>query len=171
MKLDRVDAPSLIFSTTNQLSTNLDNIGNQPLPFPVPMTGNNPSIAPNFTYNSGAPSACPLLTPASSTAGICPPATPAYFPSTSLPPNGSITGTLVVTDNSLNAPAPAYLQQSIPLSGAYAGQGTSSSLSASPNPSIFGQSVTFTATVIADGSPVTSGTVAFNVDGSMDQQA
>jgi len=41
------------------------------------------------------------------------------------------------------------------------GATTSTALSASPNPSVFGQQVTFTATVTSGASPATSGTVTF----------
>lgn len=43
---------------------------------------------------------------------------------------------------------------------------TSTALTAAPNPSGFGQSVTFTATVTSGGDPVTSGTVRFADDGT-----
>ena len=43
---------------------------------------------------------------------------------------------------------------------------TLTSLSASPNPALFGQSVSFTATVTAAGGGVPSGTVQFKVDGA-----
>ena len=43
---------------------------------------------------------------------------------------------------------------------------TSTALTATPNPSGFGQSVTFTATVTSGGDPVTSGTVQFADDGT-----
>jgi hypothetical protein len=124
VKLDFADAPSLSFASTAVGSTSTDspqtvtvtNIGNGELIFPVPATGLNPSIAAGFTVGSG--STCPQLTSTSSLATLAAGATCTNLISFSPVAIGSISGLLAMTDNHLNAPAPAYVTQSIALSGA-----------------------------------------------------
>jgi hypothetical protein len=124
VKLDFADAPSLSFASTAVGSTSTDspqtvtvtNIGNGELIFPVPATGLNPSIAAGFTVGSG--STCPQLTSTSSLATLAVGATCTNLISFSPVAIGSISGLLAMTDNHLNAPAPAYVTQSIALSGA-----------------------------------------------------
>ena len=132
LKEDLADAPSLTFAGTAVGSTSPDspqtitveNIGNAALTFPIPSTGNNPAIATNFTLNSNGASACPVLGAGSSTAGTLAPEASCQL-SISFAPTaaGALTGSLVLTDNNLNAAAPAYTSQTIALSGT-ATQGT-----------------------------------------------
>jgi large repetitive protein len=138
-KLDVADAPSLTFAATAVGATSgdsprtitIENAGNAALTFPIPSTGNNPSISSEFTLNSGGASDCVLLNSESSE-----PATLAEGASCQLPISfsptavGAFTGSLVLTDNNLNAAAPSYTAQSITLSGTGTGSftlGTSAS--------------------------------------------
>ena len=109
-----VSASGLRFATaTNVGSTDttdgpqtatISNIGNMPLTFPIPITGNDPSIAANFTLNSSGGSACPLLTTSSSAAGTLASGASCTLPISFAPTTfGTISGSLVLTDNSLNA--------------------------------------------------------------------
>jgi uncharacterized protein YjiK len=124
VKEDLADAPSLSFATTAYGSTSTDspqtitveNIGNAPLILPVPSAGNNPTIATNFTLSSGA-TACTLVA-AGSSAGTLPAGASCQFPISFTPTAaGSLSGSLVLTDNNLNAAAPTYASQTIALSG------------------------------------------------------
>lgn len=125
-KLDFVAPPSLSFASTPYGSTSSDspnnvtviNAGNAPLTFPIPATGTNPAIASNFTLNGGTSGACPQLTSDSTSAGILTPNSTCIL-SVSFTPSalGSITGSLVLTDDSLNAASPAYTTQQIALTG------------------------------------------------------
>ena len=124
-KLDFADAPSLTFAATPVGSTSVDspktvtvqNIGNAALTFPIPSTGSNPSIAANFTLNSSGASACPLLT-SGSRAGTLPAGAFCQLPISFTPTAaGTLTGSLVLTDNNLNAASPGYTSQSITLNG------------------------------------------------------
>jgi hypothetical protein len=118
--------PSPSFAQTNLGSTSADsprsvtvwNNGNQPLSFPVPTTAGayNPSVSANFTYDnsstclqsaSGAASAFTLAAGVSCTVAVD------FAPMVDGSPGGSVT----LTDNSWNAPAPACTTQSIGLSG------------------------------------------------------
>ncbi|MGB8262057.1 MAG: Ig-like domain repeat protein [Terracidiphilus sp.] len=124
LKEDLADPPSRSFPPTAVGSTSagqaltLDNIGNAALTFSIPTTGNNPSIAANFTLSGYGNTPCTILN-ANSPA----PATLASEASCqvqiSFAPTvrGTINGTLAITDNALNAVAPGYATQYIPLKG------------------------------------------------------
>jgi len=126
LKEDFADAPSLTFATTASGSTSSDspqivtveNVGNAPLSFPVPSGGSNPSIAANFTLNTSAPSACPQVTSGSTAGKTLAPGTFCLLPISFVPTTGgALNGSLVLTDNNLNAAASGYTSQSIALSG------------------------------------------------------
>jgi len=122
-KEDLADAPSLSFtSTTDGVNTTnppqtvtVENNGNAPLVLPAPANGNNPAVTGNFSLD--AESTCPL-TAAGSAPGSLPPSDACTltvdFNPTGL---GSSAGSLVLTDNNLNAPAPGYTTQAIGLTG------------------------------------------------------
>lgn len=126
VKLDYADPPALSFASTPVGSTSadspqtvtLENAGNAGLSFPVPATGENPSVATNFTLDGSAPNSCPVEDANSSAAG-----TLAAGGSCALSINfaptvaGTLSGSLVVTDTNGNAVAPGYASQSIALSG------------------------------------------------------
>jgi hypothetical protein len=117
-KLDFADPPSLSFastavgSTSSPLTVTLTNIGNAPLTFPVPATGLNPSISPGFAIGNG--STCPQSSSSPGTLASGSKCTNliSFTPATV----GSFSGSLVTTDNNLNAAAP-YSTQSIALNG------------------------------------------------------
>jgi streptogramin lyase len=125
-KIDRMDGPTLNFASTqigltssdSPRTVTLSNNGNAALSFPIPTSGDSPSISANFALNSGGASDCPLVTSSSSSA-----ATLATGASCSLPisfepaSGGNISGALTLTDNNLNAVSPAYATQSIELNG------------------------------------------------------
>jgi hypothetical protein len=124
-KIDIADPPSLSFASTSYGATSSDspkavttaNIGNAPLTFPTLASGNNPSIASNFSLNSSGASACPLVG-SGSPAGTLAAGASCQFSITFAPTAvGSLSGSLQVTDDNLNAIAPDYVSQSIALSG------------------------------------------------------
>lgn len=113
-KEDYTDAPSLNFASTNVGATSTDspqavtvgNIGNASLNFTAAA-----SIAANFaldTTDSGTCGAAAML----ASGATC------TLPISFIPvAPGTISGSLVLTDNNLNAAAPAYATQTISLSG------------------------------------------------------
>jgi uncharacterized protein YwbE len=126
LKEDFADPPSLSFATTvygaiskdSPKTVTVENVGNAALSFPIPTTGSNPSIAANFTLNSSGSSACPVEKSGSSTEETLAPNASCelaigFEPETT----GTLSGSLVLTDNNLNASAPGYASQSIALSG------------------------------------------------------
>jgi len=124
-KLDFADPPSLTFASTDvgtctdsPQTVTVENIGNATLTFPIPSTGNNPSIATNFTLNSSGSSACPLLSSGSPTAGTLAAGASCQLPISFTPTAaGALNGSLVLTDTNLNAAAPGYATQGITLNG------------------------------------------------------
>jgi sugar lactone lactonase YvrE len=126
LELDYADPPSLTFAGTAFGSTSSDspqtvtveNVGNASLTFPIPTNGSNPSIAANFTLNSSGDSACPLVNSGSSTAGTLAAGASCQMPISFTPAAaGTLGGSLILTDNNLNAAAPAYATQTISLGG------------------------------------------------------
>jgi parallel beta-helix repeat protein len=160
VKFQLAVSPALSFASTTvgrQSSDSpqtviLENIGNAALTFPVPATGENPSVSANFTLDSST--TCPEVT-TSSPAGSLAPGVTCDLAVDFLPTSGgTITGSVNLTDNNLNA---TNGLQAIQLSGTGLKVSPTVSVTSSPNPSTFGQSVTFTATISGGYSP--SGTV------------
>jgi hypothetical protein len=126
LKVDFADPPSLSFasaavgstSTDSPQTVTVENVGNAALNFPIPSTGNNPSIAANFTLNDNGASACTVLSAGSSEPGTLAAGASCQLPISFAPTAaGALSGSLVLTDNNLNAAAPGYATQSIALSG------------------------------------------------------
>jgi sugar lactone lactonase YvrE len=126
VRLDYADPPSLAFASTAVGATSTDspqtitvvNAGNAALNFPIPATGSNPSIGSNFTWNSSGASACPLVTGNSWTYGTLAAGSSCQLPISFTPTvAGTVSSSLVLTDNDLNAAAPGYINQTIALSG------------------------------------------------------
>jgi sugar lactone lactonase YvrE len=119
--------PALSFASTAVGSTSSDspqtvtieNSGTGALIFPTPSSGNNPSISANFSI--GSLTTCPVVSSSSSPGTLSPGATCIYSVSFSPTTSGTVSGFLVLTDNSLNATNP-YATQSISLSGTATGQ-------------------------------------------------
>jgi len=120
LKEDSGDPPSLRFLPTNVGLTSSDspqtvtvaNIGDAPLTFPVPSSGSNPSISVNdFTLSNT--STCPQVASLGSPGTLAAGANCTLLVSFS-PVAGPVSGTLVLTDNNLNA---AGATQTIVLNG------------------------------------------------------
>ena len=128
-KLDFADPPSLSFAATMVGSESSDspqlvtvtNNGNAALMFPIPATGNNPSIASGFTL--GASTTCPESSTSSSEVGTLTQGTSCTYAVDFNPVAlGTTSGSLVLTDNHLNAAGPGYATQAIQLSGTGLGE-------------------------------------------------
>ena len=125
VRIDIGDAPSLTFEATPVGSTSpdspqtvtLENIGNVPLTFPIPTSGNNPSISSDFNLGTGS-SACPITGSGSSSAGILGVNAMCNLAISFTPiVTGNIMGQVILTDNVLYAQAPTYATQVINLNG------------------------------------------------------
>jgi streptogramin lyase len=119
-KMDRVDPPTLTFAPTAVGSTNsspqtvtLANIGNAPLTFPAPASGQDPSVSSsNFLF--GNSSTCPILSSSSNPGTLASGSNCTFMMDFAPAAPGSLNGSLLVTDSNLNATSAT---QSIPLSG------------------------------------------------------
>jgi sugar lactone lactonase YvrE len=148
LKEDLANPPSLTFAATAIGSTSSDspqtitlvNDGNATLTFPIPTTGDDPSISTNFTLSSSVASACPLLSSSSSSLGTLAAGESCLLPISFSPTVvGSLSGSLVLTDNALNVSGST---QSISLSGTGTTE-PASLLSPTPGGTLMGTSVKF----------------------------
>jgi hypothetical protein len=140
----------------------VSNIGNAALTIPPPGSGTNPSLATYFALD--AATTCAELSTASSAATLASGSDCKYAVDFEPTVAGAVNGSLVLTDNSLNATG---TQQTIHLFATATAANTTTTLSSSANPSAFGASVTITATVAPTaGTALPLGTVQFSVNGT-----
>lgn len=154
---------SLSFATTNVGSTSTDspqivtlaNIGSAPLVFPAPGSGTNPSIGTNFTLDSS--STCPQIGSSGTAGSLAAGSSCTYAVDFAPAAGGSISGSMILTDNNVNATGPPYGIQTVVLSGTgFIPYATQTTVSVSPNPVTLGQPVTIIATVIDTATSATS---------------
>ena len=159
-KLDRADAPAITFPTAGTLvgsvsapmTVALSNSGNAALTFPASV-----SYPTAFAANTADAAQCTTSTSLAAGAGCD--ISILFAPTTA----GAVSGSVVITDNSGNAPSPNWASQSISVQGTglALNVATTTVLTASTTAPHYGDTVTFTATVAGAGAPVTSGVVTF----------
>jgi sugar lactone lactonase YvrE len=160
--------PSLSFASTAVGSTSSDspqtvvvqNAGNASLSFPVPGFGSNPSLSANFTL--GSASTCPQVTSSSGSAGtlassgLCTEVL-SFTPTMA----GSVTGSLVLTDDSLNPGTTTT--QTINLSGT--ATPATATVTVQPATIVYGSTpTTLMASISYAGTIAPIGAVTFTVD-------
>ena len=159
----------------------LENLGTAALVFPIPGSGNNPSISvANFSLNSTVGTACPLVSSSASSPGTLAANASCTLPISFVPTaTGSISGSLVLTDNNLNlggstetislggtglAPPPQTATPVIsPAAGTYNAPVAVQITDASPSPNIFYTTTGSAATV---SSPTYSGVFLVTTSGT-----
>ncbi len=115
-----VSNPTVTFATSTPVGTTdttdgplgvvLANIGNAPLTLPPPAAGTNPIVSAGFSLYTGESGACPALT-SSSSAGILAQGSSCGLQVNFIPVSaGTVTGSLVLMDNSLNTTSPLSTQ-------------------------------------------------------------
>ena len=169
IKLDVSDPPTLIFPTPTQagtadttdgpLTVTVSNNGNASLTFPIPATGTNPGISTSFTL--GNSSTCPQVstsspTPGTLTAGASCTELISFAPTVA----GTISGSLVLTDNNLNVP---NATQTISLSGTSMAAAPTAAVSSVAVPAGSTAGVTVMATESGPAGAVTGGRVTFSL--------
>jgi DNA-binding beta-propeller fold protein YncE len=102
-------------STSSAQTVNVLNIGNSALTFPVPSTGLNPSIAAGFAISNS--STCPQSSSSSNPATLAVGASCNELISFTPTVPGSVSGSLEMTDDSLDEPGLTYGTQTISLTG------------------------------------------------------
>ena len=149
-------------STDNPQTAIVSNIGNAILTIPPPSTGNNPNVSSSFAFASA--STCPELLTSSSPQTLASGANCTIAIDFDPVQAGALTGSAVETDNSLNIAGSA---QTIHLIATGVAASTTTTITSSLNPSVYQQSVTFTATIApTTGTAVPTGAVQFSVDGT-----
>jgi trimeric autotransporter adhesin len=124
-------------TTDGPLQAIVSNIGNAPLALPPPATGSNPSISTGFTGFIGNSGPCPTEGPSSPSAGSLAQGSSCGISVEFEPASvGSITGSIVLTDNSLNAASP-YATQTISLAGTAIAAVNTGSLNIAPTTQTF----------------------------------
>ncbi|HEU5400129.1 MAG TPA: Ig-like domain repeat protein [Terriglobales bacterium] len=110
LKEDFADPPRVSFdatpvgvtSTNGPKTVTVENVGNASLIFSNPSTGTNPSISPNFSLDSNSTS-CPEVAASGTSAALGANSSCIYGVNFVPTVSGSISGSLVLTDNALNA--------------------------------------------------------------------
>jgi hypothetical protein len=149
-------------ATDDPQTVEIYDIGNGDLTISTPGAGSNPSVAAYFQLDGST--TCPQLSTASSPQTLPAGSGCSYAVDFAPTVAGSISGSLVLTDNSLSV---AGTTQTTSLTGTAGSVSTTTAVSSSANPSAYYASVTFTATVaVTSGSDVPTGTVQFSIDGS-----
>lgn len=120
-KLDLSDPPSLNFTasvgaTSNPQGVTFSNIGNADLTFATPGSGTNPNVSAEFAIQSsgGSASSCPIVTASSGPTTLSVGTSCKYELTFSSSTGGTFSGSLIATDNNLNAPGST---QAITLTG------------------------------------------------------
>jgi sugar lactone lactonase YvrE len=126
VKLGLADAPPLNFgnvpygasSSAGAQTLTLENTGNQPLQLPVLQSNDNPALSGDFVLANTAASTCPVVTSSSTGAGtLSGGASCTYQLSFEPTAIGPAAGSLVLTDNNLNAAGPQFASQTVQLTG------------------------------------------------------
>jgi sugar lactone lactonase YvrE len=168
IKVDISDPPALTFATTAVGSSNgpqtvtVANIGNEPLTIEgAPAVASSPASPANFAFGAG--DNCGGEGSSINQGASCILAVD-FTPQVA---GTTLTGTVSLLTNNLNAPTP-FVMQTINLSG-MSSASTSTAVTSSVNPSTVNQSVTFVVTVTNTASGASSaptGTVQLMVDGT-----
>ena len=160
--LSFLPAPVGSTSADSPQSVTLSNIGNAALLFPVPAAGSNPSVSLNFTLTGSGETDCPVVASTASAPGSLAGGASCLLPISFVPATvGALSGSLVLTDTSLDAAGPGYATQTILLSGMGLRVATVTTLTISPIPLADGQLATLTATVSPAPTGTPDGTVSF----------
>jgi hypothetical protein len=157
----QVTAANTAFGSTATQTVTVSNIGNINLNIPAPGSGSNPSQSGAFSVD--ASSSCPQLTSSSSAQTLAAGAQCAYvldFAPTGL---GALSGSVVLTDNSLGINGST---QTISASGTGIAAGTTASIVSPQNPSQYGQTSAIVTVAPTSGRAVPTGTVQFSADGN-----
>jgi sugar lactone lactonase YvrE len=135
----------------------VENIGNQPLELLVLQSGDNPALNGDFVLGKTASSGCPIVAASASSPGILANGDSCGYTLTFAPTQlGPARGSLVLTDNNLNAAGPQYATQT---AAAYASEVQASqhiTITSVPKTLLYGHSpIAIAATGGDSGNPVT----------------
>jgi sugar lactone lactonase YvrE len=135
------------------------NIGNAPLGFTVPATGQNPSLSSGFTMDGS--SSCPQLSSGSPAATLAPGASCSLVVDFSPTTTAAVTGTASIADNALYQNS----VQTVQLSGG-AGATVATTTALNVTTAIVGQTAVSATVAATSGTLTPAGTIVFTVDGA-----
>jgi trimeric autotransporter adhesin len=151
--------PAAQIGSTSTQTAAVTNIGNTPLSFTVPASGQNPSLSTGFTLDSTA--SCPQLGVGSQQAtlasGMSCSLVVDFAPSTT----AAITGTATIADNALNT----NVMQTVQLT-AGAGETVATTTTVNVANPVYGQTAVSATILATAGTLVPVGSVVFTVDGT-----
>jgi sugar lactone lactonase YvrE len=159
-----VAASALTFASA-QISTGAmqgvveTNIGNAPLAFTVPVSGQNPSLSSGFTVDGS--SSCPQLSPGSQGATLTPGASCSLVMDFSPTTTAAVTGTASIADNALYQNA----LQTVQLTGG-AGVTVATTTALNVATPTVGQTAVSATVAATTGTVAPAGTIVFTVDGA-----
>jgi sugar lactone lactonase YvrE len=166
-----VSNPTLVFATPTAdgstdttdgpLGATISNIGNAALVFSSPATGTNPTISASFSLVTGETGACPTLSSPTATGTLGQGASCALDVTFAPVAVGDITGSLVLTDNSLNASSPEATQ-TISLAGTATG---APAVTLSPASLTFPGTIPQVTSAAMTSKLTNTGTAALNISG------
>jgi trimeric autotransporter adhesin len=139
-------------TTDGPLQAIVSNIGNAPLTLPPPATGSNASVSPGFSFFIGNSGPCPVEGPSSSAGTLAQGSSCGLTVEFAPVSVGNITGSIVLTDNSLNAASP-YAAQTISLVGTATAAVSTGALTIAPT------TQTFPAILVGSTSSVLTSTI------------
>ena len=144
--------------STNTQTATVTNIGNAPLSFTTPASGQNPSVPTGFTLDSS--SSCPQLSAGSPASTLASGADCTLVIDFVPAAAGTVSGTASIADNDLNANA----VQTVQLSGSAQTVVTTTTINvATP---IAGQTQVSATILATTGTAIPAGSVVFTVDGA-----
>jgi sugar lactone lactonase YvrE len=136
-------------SANSPQTVTVANMGTDALAFPVPVSGENPTISDSFVL--AAASSCPTVDSSGAIATVAPGTSCAYEISFMPTARGTVMGALQLRDTNLNAGWPGYAVQSIALRGTgMTSDATRTTMLVSANPITLGNWATVTVNV-SDG--------------------
>lgn len=157
----QLTAANTAYRATTTQTVTVSNIGNISLNILAPGSGSNPSQSGAFSVD--ASSSCPQLTSSNSAQTLTAGAACAYvldFGPTSV---GALSGSVVLTDNSLGINGST---QTINATGTGIAASTTAIITSSQNPSQYGQGSATVTVAPTTGRAVPAGTVQFSADGT-----
>jgi sugar lactone lactonase YvrE len=166
LKLNSADGPAFNFgdvtygtpAKNTQQTFALENIGNEPLQFPASSSAGNPALSDGFKLSTLGQLGCQLSESESEATlkPIAPGASCSLGVSFDASQIGPVSGTLVFTDNNLNAAGPAYATQTIQLAATGVKAEQSIEIKGFPNQAKYGEGpIKLTVVGGASGNPVT----------------
>jgi hypothetical protein len=151
--------PGAQIGLTSTQTATVNNVGNAPLAFTAPASGQNPSLSAGFMLDIG--SSCPALIVGSQPATLAPGTSCSLAVDFAPSMTAAITGTASIADNGLNT----NVMQTVQLSAA-AGETVATTTTLNVATPVYGQTAVSATILATAGTLAPVGSVVFTVDGA-----